>query len=256
MKFLNIFAYPIYPDSIVIQWEIDNTQLNGIYTFDITINNDLYKSGPLYNESRHVIRYIPLLSHCGLNDLNFKIKLTPPIIDKPRGIDIIEVPFSIYHGLDEDEFNIASEINRKETLLFERKIGIRFDVYKRRKYGIICEKCTDKATGATIDSNCPICFGTKYGFYKPVTVWADLVEMPMEKVISEVGTTENKRAQVRLTTEILVSKHDILVDRINNQKWDISDEPTYTKFRSYPVGQQTIASLISPKSILQNLRIF
>lgn len=257
MIFKSFIIYPTFPDSVTMHWELTNNELDGNYKFYIKAyrGSDIaFDSGVLYNKYSYKLNYIPFLSYGSLNDLKFTITCITP--RKINGADTFTYSATIYHGLEEaDEFNIASEIIRKENLLFERKIGLRAYIFKRKKYGPICEYCTDKLTGSIINSNCSYCYGTKYGYYDPIKVWADIVESPVEKAVSDLGTTEDKKAQIRMTNEILVSKHDIVLDYINNIKWDISTEPTYVKYRSYPISQQFIATAVDPKASVNRLTV-
>ena len=254
----SLISYPIYTDIVRVQWEICHkennnfsVQYNGDYRYNIELigpdqQTVLEKSITLYNTNHYDFNLIQMMSYHV--ELYVKLTVTPP----KEGILTQIVPMQ--HGLDPYEMNIAHEIIRKETLLFERKIGRRCKLFKRKYIGQPCTLCTDKDTGVILDSQCRACYGTRYGFFEPIEIWCDFVENPVEKQVTDIGTSENKVAQVRLTNVILVNKQDILYDLITNTHWVLITEPQIVRYRSYPISQIVNCSCLSPNSVMRGLK--
>lgn len=262
MDFLKLAAYPVWPDAINIQWELDNNELTGDYLFRVHLviankrQQDL--SGQLRNKTNFLWRYTDNLLYTEARQhLGFEIVCTPPVINSRRNLEEFSRIISLYHGLNEREFLIAREITRREVLRFERKIGLRAAILKRRVFGPACTECIDKLSRICKKSTCTSCFGTKYvgGYYDPVYVWAEVEELPVIKQISDISTTEEKTAYLRMTNKVLVNKKDILVDLSNNNRWELSTEPEMKKYRTVPILQKAKAAMVSPKSIINKVPV-
>ena len=255
MKFNKLIAYPIWPDAIQVQWEIDNDQLTGVYTFEVELFIDskttLYKSSVILNKYYYRIPYTPLLYIEIRNALKICVSCTPPYTNARRGIEPFEQIITLYHGLDKHEMNKALDITRRETMLFERKIGMLSEIYKRKTFGEVCDKCVDQFTHTCTNSHCTACYGTGYvgGYYEPEELWADIVEVPVDKQASDGGTTEEKTAKIRLSNQVLLNKRDLVLDKINSNMWEVSAEPNLIKYRSFPVSQECSAFMLAPKDI-------
>jgi len=261
MKFTKLFAYPIWPESIKVLWEIDNPQLTGDYLFMVQLldstNSILYNSGTLYNKYSFIIKYTPLLYKEIRQDLQVKVTCTPPYISINNDVVPFSETINLYHKLDKQEFYNARELVRKQTLYFEKKIGLRVLVLKAKKFGPVCTYCVDPNTNTIFNSNCTACYGTKIkdGYHTPEETWAEIVEAPVNKQTIEVGTIEQKMSQIRLTNKVLVSTRDVIIDIINNNRWEVQNEPSITRYRSFPIDQQFNASLVSPKSIINKVDV-
>lgn len=253
MQFLKAVAYPILPDAVNIQWEIDNPNLSGDYKFEIFINSVLARTE--YNAYNcQIDRKTIFLAHGTRNDYTIKIVCTPPRIEVLRNIDVFQTDISLYSLFGEKEYNIAREINRKENLLFRTKTGVPVKVYKIKKYGVPCSVCVDAKTGTLTTSQCKTCYGTKYGIYEPVDIWANIVEAQVNKQISDIGVIEDKTAHIRLSNNVLLNKGDIIDDIINRRKWQLSQEPAIVYYRTFPISQQCVAHLVNTKSILNEIK--
>lgn len=250
---ITLQVFPTYPDGITAQWEISNSQLPGDYWYKVYLlvgSSVVQESVNLPNCNTNTFR-IPIESYH--IPYTVKVVCTPPQIDKLKGWVVEEAVQPINHELDSYELAIAAEIVRKENLLFERKIGRRCKIFKRRYIGPVCTACVDPKTDTIINSQCPICYGTKYGFYDPIQLWMDIVEQPIDKAISDIGTTEDKKSNIRLTNRILISKHDIIYDEITKVKWEVAAEPQIIRYRSFPVSQLAPCFAVSAKSIFNKL---
>lgn len=262
MYFSKFYIYPSYPETITLQWDIDNKQLPGKYTFIVSQSNNNKDftpiAPPLINTYQYKIRWAELLSTEVRNSLYFKVECTPPIINPQLQYTVFSQTIPCFNTqLQKREFLIAKEINRKENLRFEKLIGMPAKVLKRKNFGELCTHCVDKLTGSVTNSSCLICYGTRFvgGYYNPVDVYMEIVGLPVEKIISEFGTTEVKVAQLRFTNEILLDKQDVIVDTVNNNRWKIAGQPELVMYRTYPISQQVQGFMVNPKDITNKIGI-
>lgn len=251
----NITCYPIYPDKFKIEWDIYYVDVLGDFLFDVSIlggdkQTVVYKFPILINKYS-IIANQELLSYH--EEQYVRIICTPPEINKNRKLIVTERIEPVAHELSWYEFGVANEIVRKETLYFERKVGRRCYIIKKKIRGQPCSNCVDPRTGTLLTSSCNVCYGSKYGFYEPVLTWADFVDQPIEKLITDIGTTEEKKSQIRLTNLVLASKHDIIYDHITKVVYEASQEPQIVRYRSYPIGQIVACHAKSPKDILYKM---
>lgn len=258
MNFVKVVAFPIWPDKIRFQWQVDLQGLSGQYVFQIFYSGSPEGeweplSLPLVNQYTYLHDRMELLSSEIRNKLYFKITCTPPKENKRRQWIKFEKLFTLYHGLNKKELLKANEIIRKENLRFEHFVGVPLYILKEKTFGEKCTECIDEHTGTIIDPNCTSCFGTEYvgGYHTPVKVWGEIVDQPVSKQASPLAnTTEDKTATIRLTNEVLVDKHDIIVDVNNNNRWLIMNQPNVTSYRTFPINQQVGAVMKKPKDII------
>jgi hypothetical protein len=56
----------------------------------------------------------------------------------------------------------AKEIERRETLLLEKFVGIKSLVFRRKHFGMRCPNCWNDAIEKVTQDHCPICLGTSF----------------------------------------------------------------------------------------------
>ena len=78
-------------------------------------------------------------------------------------------------------------------------------------------------------------------------MWCDIAEQGIDKQITDVGTTDDKKAQMRLSNFVLINKGDIIIEEITKQKWQCISEPQIVRYRVYPISQICMVSNISTK---------
>lgn len=64
----------------------------------------------------------------------------------------------------------AAEIQRREYLLLSKFAGTKSYVFRKKNYGLRCERCWNKETEKVMDDHCPVCLGTSFqgGYFDPV----------------------------------------------------------------------------------------
>lgn len=255
MTILNFFAYPVYPESINFVWEMSNSQLEGNYRFNIyDANTKKDISGLLVNAYKFTSIYTGLLSISVREQMKFTLVATPPIVNEHRGWVQEEKTTTLYRDRN---FDIVRDIIRRENVRFSKKVGVMVRVLKRKTYGEKCFQCLDVLTGVSMNGVCSSCYGTKIvgGYWIEDEMWGEIEEQPTQKQVMDITTVENKSSHIRLANNVLVAKKDIVVDTQNNNRWEMSNEPTVTRYRGFPVSQMGQAHLLNTKSPVYSVKI-
>jgi hypothetical protein len=130
-------------------------------------------------------------------------------------------PHPVLGGMRKQQFLISRKIFNDELVLLKKGIGIRMAVIKRRHWGERCE-CVDPLTNLSVNSDCPLCFGTKVlqGYYEPIMTWGHIQPASIgTDYDAQAAAPEVENTNAFLLSFPLVYKDDILVELETNRRW-------------------------------------
>ena len=230
-----IKTYPVYPNKLHVSWDSSEGEDTVSLLYD---ESNIIYSITVYNKLGVDIYETDFLGYTKKNRLLVRVN------DKT-------VP--IFNDLPKREYLICKEIVRKETLRFNKIVGVPCKVYKKKVGGTPCTACIDEYTDMIIKRDCEVCKGTRFigGYYDSVSMYLQIEEAPIQHS-KDTSTIEHKNASIRLTNILLVSIGDIIVDTTTNTHWEITQEPQISSYRLFPVVQQVHCASIAPKRITLN----
>jgi hypothetical protein len=105
---------------------------------------------------------------------------------------------------------------------------------QRKHNGQLCPLCYDKIRKRASDSNCSVCYSTKYvgGYYSPVTIYTSLLNSAGKTNEFTINKDSESLAPIQLwiSNFPLIRVNDVLVDR-NNDRFIVTNwQPTYKDY--------------------------
>jgi hypothetical protein len=135
-------------------------------------------------------------------------------------------PVTPQGSLTFQEYLIAREILRKEVLRFRKSAGSSQGyLLKRRYWGTICTDCTDPDTHLSVNSQCPLCYGTSFvgGYFPAFQYYMEFKgTAPQElKTDKAVGPDDQFMRQGRCLAYPVLQTDDIFVSGKSNERYFI-----------------------------------
>lgn len=250
--FQEISVYPAYPKRVFVQWLLKDTSLIGTHRF--WVDRAGSPEGPW-----EALTTTPLLDRYFFEDTTVQLVVKENRYfyrvryKDPRGRDFTSPAHDLLRNLRAHDFLIAQEINRKEQLRFNSKVGIKAFVLKRKHYGEVCADCVDPETGKVVKAKCKCCYGTMFkgGFYPPIETCLEVEAFPNSHVLEPGGqaTSENFVSRGRMQVYPHAVRGDLIVERENNRRWEIL-QIYRPELRTIPVVQELQEiRLIAPTDI-------
>jgi hypothetical protein len=244
--FSELFVYPKYPDSVIVQWSMNNNSLPENYFFWVYYSDNPEKGFTKLNTAPVINSFIYEFPFALLHKEEYLyIKVTAEI-----GSETIEsTSQGLFYALERRQFLICKEIIRKNNLIRDKFIGPNCQVYKRKVFGVPCPDCIDVHTGLGTDSKCISCFGLKIlgGYHDGLDVYCEVVEGDKNIKPSEIGMMEPRFATGKLTYPI-VQRGDIIVEKQRNRRWYVNGYKRKT-VRTFPIDQYVELRQVSPGDI-------
>lgn len=120
------------------------------------------------------------------------------------------------------DWTLAKEIVRKESLILQKKAGIKGWLLKRRTWGDQCPVCTNTVTGQIENSHCSTCYSTGYvgGYYAPLDYWLIMnADQRLTKLDSNVGLKSDVLATCRGLAYPTLDANDVWVSSPTNTRY-------------------------------------
>jgi hypothetical protein len=150
-----------------------------------------------------------------------------------------------YGDLDRKDFLIGREIMRKEVLHMRGMAGVACSLYSISTFGPWCMKCRDPLTGEIRNSKCKYCLGTgRVNPYNgPYDTWMTFSEDSKHLGQDDgFGTFEHRMFDVRIASNIVVKKNDIIVDRGSDKRYYVNQASVVAEIRRIPLVQSLSVS--------------
>jgi len=167
----------------------------------------------------------------------YRVKLTDA-----NNVVYISEPIDGYGNLDFKSWNYAKELGRKELIrLRALKVGVEAWLLKIKRSGTPCPDCLDQFTQEVTNSNCPVCYGSRWegGYYTPEPlVFGDITA---EETYNQRATEENLGMVAPMTVRGMfvfqpyLSTMDIIVNHTTDVRYHVHNIMTRTHVRGAPV---------------------
>lgn len=145
-----------------------------------------------------------------------------------------------YGDLDRKDFLIAREIMRKEILHMKGMAGVACSLYSLVTFGPPCIECRDPITGDIRFADCHKCFGTGrlMPYNGPYDTWMTFSEDNQHAAEDQgVGTFEHRVFNVRIVSNIVAKKNDVIVDKGSDKRYYVNQAATVAEIRRIPIVQ-------------------
>lgn len=151
--------------------------------------------------------------------------------------------------------NIAREIIRRRSIVFNTKSASDFLFFKRKTHGQFCPDSYDPVLGRTTKSKCTSCFDTGFigGYFSPVQLRGQLNEGPTRTQLTVFGSFQDQDAIFYTKGFPQITQKDILVDRLGRH-WNIVTVRSFNK-ALYTIGQQCQVRQIEKEDITSSLPV-
>lgn len=148
----------------------------------------------------------------------------------------------VFGNLDIWSWRIANEIIRKENLRLSRlKVGVKGWLLKAKRSGTPCPRCLDIFLQEPTDSNCPVCWDTRWlgGYYDPQPlVFYDLNQSQRyfsRDLEGGKGLNNPDSAEAMLVAEPFLSTKDVIVNDTSDIRYSVHSIATRTHIRGVPL---------------------
>jgi hypothetical protein len=133
------------------------------------------------------------------------------------------------HYWEHQDWLLAREIIRKETLLLRKKVGTKGWLLKRRQWGDPCPVCVDPNTMQVTQPDCPTCYGTGMvgGYYEPMEYWVIMnPTQRIQKLTNDQGVVTAVTETVRALAYPQVMQNDVWVHASTNARYRVLEDIT------------------------------
>lgn len=123
---------------------------------------------------------------------------------------------------------IASEIVRRERVLYEEFVGVKCWVFPRRTFGQRCPQCYDDVLGKRTQESCPLCFGSTFsgGYHYPVEFFAQIDDPGDAEQVFMEDHRQTRVFGLRMNPSPAIRPMDLLIDHQNRRFRIVSVEGT------------------------------
>lgn len=167
----------------------------------------------------------------------YRVKLTDG-----NGVIYYSLPAVVFGNLDFRSWNLAKEISRKELLrLRALQVGVEGWLLKVKRSGTPCPACLDQFTEEVTNSNCPVCFGTRWvgGYYDPQPlIFADvtLEGIYQQRATEEgVGMVNPQIVRGMFVAQPYLSTMDVWVNQSSDVRYHLHEVKPRTFIRDVPI---------------------
>lgn len=170
----------------------------------------------------------------------------------------VSAPASCWGELNEKDWVTSREIIRKE-LLRHSQVSSGGYLLKIMRYGFPCQRCREKLTQETADSDCPICYGTNYtgGYHPPMALRCWDLTPQVIKEDSDDKLRGSTREQAVATARVIgfpgINYRDIWVNDKSDERWRVDDVEIIAAIRGVPLVYKVTLGLIPFTNIAYKL---
>jgi hypothetical protein len=154
----------------------------------------------------------------------------------------------------------ARDLIRRETLRLRKWAGLKGFLLKRRRDGPACLGCIDPETNSVIDSQCPVCFGSRFlgGYFTAVPCQlfdtGNASRSELRQTDSPKGTVADVVMQGRVLGTIQLVTNDVWVDTSSDLRYWIEEVSVPARIRGVPIIQEIKLSQFSLSDVIYNLQ--
>ena len=166
--------------------------------------------------------------------VTYRIKLITPLGQ------YFSDPTTTYGLLNKQDWLRAKEIFRKEDLLHKKATSVSGYIFRRKRHGTPCPKCSDPSTQDIKISKCDFCKGTRYvhGYYPAFPYSYCRLENSQGKEqrdISSVGSKMDSSVKGRIISIPGLNSFDVWVDGYSDLRYYIHVVGEAAKIRNVPL---------------------
>ncbi len=165
-----------------------------------------------------------------------------------------------YGHLDKRDWLLAKELFRLENLRHQKFTSPSGFLIKARRYGPICEECTDVLTEEVSKTNCADCYGTGFlnGYFTPLSAqYADVSNDSGREHLDNQGlgtvTQHNIRGRFLGITQIY--SYDVWVNADSDERYYMHEIKTEAQLRGVPIVYSAELRLAPYSDIIYTLPI-
>lgn len=159
--------------------------------------------------------------------------------------------------LNRREWLIAREIMADELKNMRGMGGVPVTLWMKLRTGVKCPRCLDVVSQEVLDSNCPVCLGTRYvtGFHGPYSSWGTVTQAVSRKRHDERGggVTDVQLHQIRLLGSFSMSRDDLIIATPSQRVYIIDQISNVAELRGVPLMLQCVTHEGSFADIAQSL---
>lgn len=202
-------------DRLDIYWEIEPTT-EDIQEYEFFIERSEAEAGPWQSIAGPLIdRYF--FRDNSLNTISnnrthfYRIR----VLHKPTGREI----FSPVIDRAGNEDLVASEIVRRERVLFQEFTGVKCWLFPIRTFGMRCPQCYDDILEKRTQNQCPTCFGTQFagGYHHPIELFAQIDRPEAAEQVSMEDHRQTVYMVLRTNPSPDIKPLDLIVDHLNHR---------------------------------------
>jgi len=152
-------------------------------------------------------------------------------------------PYSALTRLTYKDWQTYKSVLRAEYVQMQAESGTKGFLFKRRISGRPCKHCRDHNLDISKDSQCPVCYGTKYvnGYYRPIPCfWMNVspgdATVQYDQNIS--GPTINDKFTARALASPILTTGDIWLDQQSSERFRIVEVTPIVEQKGLPVVYQ------------------
>ena len=164
----------------------------------------------------------------------------------------VSTPHGIYKDLKNPYAGLRRRLQYDEEILFTRINGIKLILLKRRRWGIRCDVCYDPVTKATVQEECPVCYGTtfKTGYWSPVQTYGRIhpPHNPDAKFDNTGDMAESVQQYVTLLDIPVLQDKDLIIEAETNRRHVVLKK-SQTEIQRKSVHQQVVTMTLTQDSV-------
>lgn len=144
----------------------------------------------------------------------------------------------------------AKEIERRETLLLEKFVGVKTLVFRRKHFGQRCPNCWDFQTEKVTKDHCSVCLGTSFkgGYFPGFETLFQYEPVPQDSSLEERGRVELSMVPAWTISFPQLEMHDLLL-RVPDWKMFRIEHVISTELQTKIVRQTVNLAELSKESI-------
>lgn len=144
----------------------------------------------------------------------------------------------------------AKEIERRETLLLEKFVGVKTMVFRRRNFGQRCSECWDPQTEKLIKDHCKTCLGTSFtgGYFPGYPTLFQYDQNPNDLKLGDQGVIEANQITAWTISTPLVEVRDVIL-RIPDLRVYRVEHTQSTELQTVGVRQTVVLSELGPGNV-------
>lgn len=181
--------------------------------------------------------------------VHYRVKLTDD-----DGVTYASQPATVLGRLGMRDWLQAREIIRQQRLRLRQFAGVEGLLLKRKRSGVPCTVCLDPDSNMILNSDCPVCKGTRFvaGYYRALPLqYCDMNEQPRTE--RRTGGPEGWSLPAAVTglfigTPVL-SSGDLWVDAASDLRYYIETVATKGRVRGVPVLFEVVMSQLPPGNV-------